>query len=166
MMEKTSWIWLDGKLIPWEDATVHVLTHTLHYCMGAFEGIRCYKQGDGSPGVFPPGITRDTVIRLARDKGIAVREERFTRDELYTAEEAFFTGTAAEITPIREADHRAIGAGKPGPVTQSLQTEYFSVIRGENRTYAHGVTPVQGPARTAVPEEAPPGRLTMPMKIE
>ncbi len=305
MVEKTAWIWMDGKLIPWEEATVHVLSHTLHYGMGAFEGIRCYRQQDGSPGVFRlpehvdrlfhsaliggfqipfepaeivdairetlranqlqeayirplvfigagamgvlpqdnpvhvciavwswgaylgeeglkhgiriktssynrhhvnvmmtkakicgnyvnsvlakqeasrmgfdealmldtdgyvseasgenifivnrgglkttpltsilPGITRDTVIRLAEDKGVSVREERFTRDELYTAEEAFFTGTAAEITPIREADHRTIGAGRPGPITRSLQTEFFSVIRGENRMYAHWVTPV------------------------
>jgi branched-chain amino acid aminotransferase len=299
MVEKTDLIWMDGKLIPWEDATVHVLTHTLHYGMGAFEGLRCYQQQDGSSAVFRlqehvgrlfhsaliggfeipfsretvseailetlrangmkeayirplvfigagamgvlptpenpihliiavwawgaylgdeglkngirvktssynrhhvnvmmtkakicgnyvnsvlakqeatrlgfdealmldtdgyvseasgenifmvkdgvlkttpltsilPGITRHSIITLAGDRGIPVVEERFTRDELYTADEAFFTGTAAEITPIREVDHRTIGTGKPGPVSQGLQEAFFAMIRGETGTY-------------------------------
>ncbi|MFW6178447.1 MAG: aminotransferase class IV, partial [Desulfohalobiaceae bacterium] len=82
------------------------------------------------------GITRDSVITLARDMGYQVLEQNFTRDEIYTADEAFFTGTAAELTPIRELDHRKIGAGKAGPVTQLLQQEFFSVVRGENLKYA------------------------------
>jgi len=306
MVQKTAWIWMDGKLIPWEEATVHVLTHTLHYGLGAFEGIRCYLQKDGGSAVFRltehverlfhsaliggfeipfthaqvteailetlranglreayirplafigagpmgvlftpenpvrlciavwtwgaylgdegvkngirvktssymrhhvnammtkakicgnyvnsvlakkeavqlgydealmldsagfvseasgenifmakkgalkttpltsilPGITRDSVITLAVDKGIRVVEERFTRDELYTADEAFFTGTAAEITPVREADNRKIGEGRPGPVTAALQREFFAVVRGENPRYREWLTSV------------------------
>ncbi len=79
-----------------------------------------------------PGITRDSVIQIAKGKGIPVLEERFTRDEIYTAHEAFFTGTAAEITPIREIDDRTIGEGKAGPVTRELQAAFFEVVRGKN----------------------------------
>jgi branched-chain amino acid aminotransferase len=89
-----------------------------------------------------PGITRATVIALAREQGIPVVEQRFTRDELYTAQEAFFTGTAAEITPIREADNRKIGAGKPGPITLDLQKRFFAVVRGENPQYKDWLTSV------------------------
>jgi len=306
MVQKTSLIWMDGKLIPWESATVHILAHTIHYGMGAFEGIRCYKGADGTSAVFRlkehvdrlfdsaliggmeipfsreeitrailetlrenqldegyirpivfigagamgvlptkenpihvciavwswgaylgdeglkngiriktssysrhhvnvmmtkakicgnyvnsvlakkeavqdgydealmldtdgyvaeasgenifivrggsikttpltsilPGITRATVIELARDQGIPVVEQRFTRDELYTAEEAFFTGTAAEITPIREADNRSIGAGRPGPITLGLQEKFFAVVRGENPQYREWLAPL------------------------
>jgi branched-chain amino acid aminotransferase len=78
-----------------------------------------------------PGITRESIITLARDKGYDVTEERFTRDELYIADEAFLTGTAAELTPIREVDDRQIGAGKRGPITEDLQTTFFDVIRGK-----------------------------------
>jgi branched-chain amino acid aminotransferase len=77
------------------------------------------------------GVTRGVAIRLLRDRGIDVIEQRFTRDEIYIADEAFFTGTAAEITPIRSLDDRVIGAGKPGPITMNLQRDYFEVIRGE-----------------------------------
>jgi branched-chain amino acid aminotransferase len=82
------------------------------------------------------GITRDSVIRLARDMGYAVEEQQFTRDEFYIADEAFFTGTAAELTPIRELDRRIIGTGQAGPVTKSLQKEFFRIVRGENPKYA------------------------------
>src|SRR5512141_548620 len=78
------------------------------------------------------GITRETVMQLATERGLRVVEERFTRDELYIADEAFFTGTAAEITPIREVDNRTIGAGKPGPVTKELQTAYFNAVYGRD----------------------------------
>ncbi|MGQ9508891.1 MAG: branched-chain amino acid transaminase [Thermodesulfobacteriota bacterium] len=295
MIEKTEKIWMDGKLIPWEKARVHVLTHTLHYGLGIFEGIRCYlchdgrsavfrlkdhierffdsaqigelkipfskkeiaeacketlrvnglKEGyirpiaflgEGAMGVYPadnpvqvaivtwtwgaylgdgalekgiraktssftrhhvnvmmtkakisgnyvnsvmakreaiklgydealmldtegyvsegsgenifivkngvvkttpltsilPGITRDSVIQIARSRKIPVVEERFTRDELYTAHEVFFTGTAAEITPIREVDDRQIGEGKPGAITRELQAAFFDVVKGKN----------------------------------
>ncbi|MFN8640735.1 MAG: branched-chain amino acid transaminase [Candidatus Binatia bacterium] len=296
-MERTEQIWLDGRFVPWEAATVHVLTHTLHYGLGVFEGVRCYAGADGSgifrlaehterlfasahilgleipfsrdeinaacvetvrrnrlescyirplvflgdgemglaavhnpvrvaivvwpwgsylgdAGVrdgirvktssfqrFPvnslmskakvvghyvnsilasvevrrsgydealmldtdgfvaecsgenifivkggrvktspltsvlPGITRDSVMTLLEDQGIACREERFSRDEVYIADEAFLTGTAAEITPIRELDDRRIGAGRPGPVTQALQASYATIVRGEDPRY-------------------------------
>ena len=81
------------------------------------------------------GLTRDSVMKLARDLGYTVEEQQFTRDEFYIADEAFFTGTAAEITPIRELDHRQIGAGHAGPVTKHLQKEYFAIVRGENPKY-------------------------------
>lgn len=295
MVQKTEKIWMDGRLIPWDEAKVHVLTHTLHYGLGVFEGIRCYlchdgrsaifrlkehvdrffdsakigelelpfskkeiaeacketlrvnglKEGyirpiafigEGAMGVYPadnpvrvaivtwtwgaylgegalergiraktssftrhhvnvmmtkakisgnyvnsvmakreaiklgydealmldtegyvsegsgenvfivkngvikttpltsilPGITRDSVIQIARSRKIPVVEERFTRDELYTAHEVFFTGTAAEITPIREVDDRQIGEGKPGPITRELQAAFFDVVKGKN----------------------------------
>ncbi len=298
MVAKAKYIWMDGKLINWDEAKVHVLTHTLHYGLGVFEGIRCYacengksavfrlkdhirrlfdsakivmmkipytqeqiynatletlkangqKEayirpiafiGDGAMGLHPqnnpvrvavitwewgaylgeeglkrgiraktssfnrhfvnammtkakvvgnyvnsilaklevveagydeaimldtegyvseatgenlfivrdgilkttpltsvlPGITRDALIKLARDHGYEVVEERFTRDELYIADEAFFCGTAAELTPIREVDNRQIGEGKPGPVTKQLQSLYFDVIRGKIEKY-------------------------------
>jgi branched-chain amino acid aminotransferase len=298
MVQKVSKIWMDGKLIPWEKANVHILTHSLHYGLAVFEGIRCYlghdgksavfrlkdhvdrlfdsaqigdikipyskreiseacketlrvnqlKEGyirpivfigEGVMGVYPgdnpiqvaiitwswgaylgeealkkgirvkvssytrhhvnvmmtkakicgnyvnsvlakrevmkmgydealmldtegyvseasgenifmlkngvlkttpltsilSGITRDSVIQIAKAKEITLLEERFTRDELYTAQEAFFTGTAAELTPIREVDDRTIGNGKPGPVTQELQSAFFDIVKGKNPEY-------------------------------
>ncbi|MEQ3637211.1 branched-chain amino acid transaminase [Alcanivorax sp.] len=77
------------------------------------------------------GITRKTIIQLAEERGYPVREKRITRDELYIADEAFFTGTAAEVMPIRELDGRIIGAGKRGPVTEQLQAVYFDLVRGK-----------------------------------
>jgi branched-chain amino acid aminotransferase len=90
------------------------------------------------------GITRDTVLTLAREEGIEVAQERITRDELYLADEAFFTGTAAEVTPIREVDDRAIGTGKPGPITTRLQKLYFDVVRGADARHPEWHTPVTG----------------------
>jgi branched-chain amino acid aminotransferase len=84
-----------------------------------------------------PGITRDVILTLARDQGIPVKEDIFSRDELYLADEAFLTGTAAELTPLREVDSRVIGSGKPGPVTQKLQSAYFAVVKGEDPRYHH-----------------------------
>ncbi|MDT8375213.1 MAG: branched-chain amino acid transaminase [Mariprofundaceae bacterium] len=81
------------------------------------------------------GITRATVIQLAQEEGYEVREKRITRDEVYVADEAFFTGTAAEVTPIRELDGRSIGCGSRGPVTERLQKKYFDVVHG--RSAAH-----------------------------
>lgn len=76
------------------------------------------------------GITRNTVLTLAAEEGFKVVEKRITRDEIYTADEAFFTGTAAEVTPIRELDNRTIGAGGRGPVTERLQKRYFDCVKG------------------------------------
>jgi branched-chain amino acid aminotransferase len=81
------------------------------------------------------GITRKTIFALAAEEGIEIREKRITRDEVYVADEAFFTGTAAEVTPIRELDQRPIGNGGRGPVTERLQTLYFDVVHG--RTGRH-----------------------------
>jgi len=76
------------------------------------------------------GITRDTIMRLAREEGIEVVEKRITRDEIYIADECFFTGTAAEVTPIRELDNRTIGSGSCGPMTRRLQEIYLDVVQG------------------------------------
>ena len=88
------------------------------------------------------GITRDSVLTMARDLGIDVIEKRITRDEIYCADEAFFTGTAAEVTPIRELDGRQIGAGSRGPVTEQLQSLFFDVVGGTATKYKHWLTPV------------------------
>ena len=296
-MQETEWIWLDGSLVRWGDAQVHVLTHALHYGLGVFEGIRCYEchdgrsaifrlrehierlfgsahvldlpmpfprqnifdacletvranklrecylrpiafMGDGEMGLaarpatrvaiaawpwgaylgdegmqrgirvktssfqrFHPntlmtkakatghyvnsilaareartagydeallldvdgyvseasgenifivadgvvkttplptvlgGITRHAVLMLLADLGIPAREERFTRDEVYLADEAFFTGTAAEVTPIRELDDRRVGAGARGELTRRLQDLFFAIVRGKEERY-------------------------------
>jgi branched-chain amino acid aminotransferase len=289
-------IWLDGRMVNWGDANVHILTHTLHYGLGVFEGIRCYRTDDGRSAVFrlgehirrlfesahinllripytreeiidaalaclranrlaegyirplvfvgegamglnpadnpirvavivwpwgkylgeegmergirakvstftrhfvnakmtkgktcgdyvnsilakrealldgydeaimldtqglvseasgenlfavrdgmvrtPPlqtvlgGITRASVIEIARGKGIPVFEDAITRDELYIADEVFLTGTAAEVTPIREIDNRSIGAGSRGPITKTLQDAFFDVVTGRDK---------------------------------
>ena len=87
-----------------------------------------------------PGITRGCVIEIARELGIEVVEERFTRDELYTVDEVCFTGTAAEVTPVREVDGRRIGDGVPGPVTQALQKRFFEAARGMDAQYERWLT--------------------------
>lgn len=297
MIQKSDKIWMDGKLVDWDKATVHILTHTLHYGLGVFEGIRCYKTdkgsaifrldehidrlfssshifnitipyskeeirkaiiktvhanklracyirplvyiGCGAMGLYPKGnpisvaiaawpwgaylgdeglekgikikvssftrhhvnssmtrakvcgyyvnsqiakkeaiacgydeallldtegyvsegsgenifivrnnrikttpvttilegITRDSIITVARDSKIPVIEERFTRDEIYIADEAFFTGTAAEVTPIREIDGRRIGIGSRGKITKKLQSIFFNIVKGRNKKY-------------------------------
>ena len=254
MLQKTEFIWFDGKLVPWDQAQVHVLAHGLHYGTGVFEGIRAYACPDGSSAVFrlpehskrlvnsakilgidmpvwpwgaylgaealekgiriktssfarmhvntlmskakaagnyvnsvlakmevkqdgydealmldtngyvceatgenffivrngviktPPltaildGITRDSIIKIARDLGYTVEEQLFTRDEVYYADEAFFSGTAAELTPIRELDNRTIGEGHAGPVTKALQAAYFKAIKGQDPRYGHWLT--------------------------
>ncbi len=81
------------------------------------------------------GITRDTIFALARDNGLEIREKRITRDEVYIADEAFFTGSAAEVTPIRELDGRAIGSGTRGPITEMLQSQYFDLVHGRLGRY-------------------------------
>jgi branched-chain amino acid aminotransferase len=86
------------------------------------------------------GITRASVIELARDRGMPVRETAITRDELYVADEVFLTGTAAEVTPIREIDHRTVGAGRRGPVTKSLQDAFFAAAHGRERKYESWLT--------------------------
>lgn len=81
------------------------------------------------------GITRDSVIRIAHEFGLEVQSKRLTRDDIYIADEAFFTGTAAEVTPIRELDNRMIGAGKRGPITEKIQSRFFDIVNGRAPEY-------------------------------
>jgi len=89
------------------------------------------------------GITRESVMQIAKDLGYEVKEKRITRDEIYSADEAFFTGTAAEVTPIRELDDRTIGDGKKGPITAKIQDTYFSAVYGKNDHYQSWLTYVK-----------------------
>lgn len=86
------------------------------------------------------GITRDSLIKMARGMGYEVLEQQFSRDEVYTADEVFLCGTAAEVTPVREVDRRIIGAGKRGPVTKRLQEEFFRIAKGEEPEFAKWLT--------------------------
>ena len=112
---------------------------------GAGENVFIVKSGK----IYTPdlascldGITRDSVVTIARDLGIEVIEKRITRDEVYCADEAFFTGTAAEVTPIRELDGRAIGEGSRGPVTEKIQSMFFDIVGGKAKQYNHWLTRV------------------------
>jgi len=89
-----------------------------------------------------PGITRDSVLKIARDLGIPVVEAGIPREMLYISDEAFFTGTAAEITPIRSVDRISVGDGTVGPITRALQREFFGIVRGEKADKFHWLTPV------------------------
>ena len=111
-----------------------------HVAEGSAENIFLVRDG----GLSTPdlnscldGITRRTLITLAQEAGYTVRERRITRDEVYIADEAFFTGTAAEVTPIREVDARAIGNGKRGPITEELQRTYLEVVKGGGAQHEH-----------------------------
>jgi branched-chain amino acid aminotransferase len=113
---------------------------------GATENLFVVRDGSlhtPEPGGVLEGITRDSIMALARDMGMQVVERKITRDEIYCADEAFFTGTAAEITPIRELDDRRIGGGAPGPVTRSLQEAYAATVTGRNPKRAAWLSPVR-----------------------
>lgn len=107
---------------------------------GSVENVFIVRKGEL---ITPPltyildGITRDSIIILARDNGLTVREEFFTRDSVYVADEMLFVGTGAEVTPVVSLDDREIGDGKPGPITRQLQQLYFDVVRGNESKYAH-----------------------------
>ncbi|MBC7214503.1 MAG: branched-chain amino acid transaminase [Burkholderiaceae bacterium] len=88
------------------------------------------------------GVTRNTVLHICKDLGIDVVQKRITRDEVYISDEAFFSGTAAEITPIRELDRIEIGSGRRGPVTEKIQNAFFDIVNGRNPKYAHWLTKV------------------------
>ncbi len=88
------------------------------------------------------GITRNSILQIAEDEGISIKEERFTRDELYISDEAFFTGTAAEVTPISELDGRVIGEGRPGKITKKLQSIFFDIVKGKNKKYKSWLTAI------------------------
>jgi branched-chain amino acid aminotransferase len=90
------------------------------------------------------GITRQTILDFAQELGLTVKERRITRDEVYIADEAFFTGTAAEVLPIRELDGRVIGAGKRGPVTEKFQTMYFDAVKGETAGRSSWLSLIKG----------------------
>ena len=112
-----------------------LLDHQGHVAEGSGENFFMVRKGK----IYTPptasileGITRDTIMTLAREKGYELIEKNITRDEVYIADEAFFTGTAAELTPIRALDNREIGEGKPGPITQDLQSAYFDVVYGRS----------------------------------
>jgi branched-chain amino acid aminotransferase len=106
------------------------------FCVGKMGMIR-------TPPLSSPilqGITRDSVLRILKDAGREVSEVTFTRDALYIGAEVFFTGTAAEITPVREVDDRMVGTGRPGPVTKLVQETYFRAVRGQEPKYAEWLT--------------------------
>jgi len=111
---------------------------------GAGENIFVIKDGviytpDLSAGALN-GITRNTVLHIAEDLGLTVVQKRITRDEVYICDEAFFTGTAAEVTPIRELDRIEIGLGSRGPITEKVQSAFFDIVNGKNPKYAHWLT--------------------------
>ena len=113
---------------------------------GAGENLFIIKGGviytpDLSAGALN-GITRNTVFHIAKDLGLEIVQKRITRDEVYIADEAFFSGTAAEVTPIRELDRIEIGAGSRGPLTEKIQTAFFDIVNGRNAKYAHWLTAV------------------------
>ena len=113
---------------------------------GAGENVFVIKDGvvytpDLSAGALN-GITRNTVLHICKDLGIELVQKRITRDEVYIADEAFFTGTAAEVTPIRELDRVQIGAGSRGPITEKIQSAFFDIVNGRNPKYAHWLTKV------------------------
>ena len=111
---------------------------------GSGENVFVIKNGvvftpDLSAGALK-GITRDTVFHICQDLGLQVVEKRITRDEVYIADEAFFTGTAAEVTPIRELDRIELGSGSRGPITEKIQSAFFDIVNGRNPKYAHWLT--------------------------
>jgi branched-chain amino acid aminotransferase len=113
---------------------------------GAGENLFVIKDGvvytpDLSAGALN-GITRNTVVHICKDLGLELVQKRITRDEIYICDEAFFTGTAAEVTPIRELDRIPLGAGSRGPITEKIQTAFFDIVNGRNLKYAHWLTHV------------------------
>jgi len=113
---------------------------------GAGENLFVVKDGvvytpDLSAGALN-GITRNTVFHICKDLGLEVVQKRITRDEVYISDEAFFTGTAAEVTPIRELDRIELGAGSRGPITEKIQSAFFDIVNGRNDKYAHWLTKV------------------------
>ncbi|KAF5301998.1 hypothetical protein FQR65_LT19147 [Abscondita terminalis] len=118
-----------------------------YVCQGSGENVFLVKDGvlhtpDIAGGALD-GITRQTIITIAKDLGIDVVERRITRDEFYIGDEAFFTGTAAEVTPIREYDDRQIGSGARGPITEKIQKAFFDAVQGKDPKYAHWLTYVK-----------------------
>ncbi len=114
-----------------------------HVAEGSVENIFLVQDGElHTPELNAclDGITRRTVMQLAQDRGIAVTERRITRDELYCCDEVFFTGTAAEVTPVREVDNRIVGDGKRGPITTLLQADYWDLVKGQSERHSEWLT--------------------------
>ena len=88
------------------------------------------------------GITRASIIAIAKDLGLQVVSKRLTRDDIYIADECFFSGTAAEVTPVRELDGRQIGSGSRGPITEKIQSAFFAIVNARNKKYSKWLTPV------------------------
>jgi len=156
----SSWLRIDSRMLP---PLVKVAANYVNSVLAKLEALKCgydeaillnfngrVAEGSGenifivkngllitpplSAGALP-GITRDSVINLAKDQGILTIETDVLREQLFLADEVFFTGTAAEVTPIREIDGRVIGNGSRGPITERLQSEFFKVVRGENKKH-------------------------------
>ncbi len=113
---------------------------------GAGENLFIVRKGvvytpDSSAGALN-GITRNTIFAICKDLGLEIREKSITRDEIYIADEAFFSGTAAEVTPIRELDRIEIGSGSRGPITEKIQSAFFDIVNGRNPKYASWLTAV------------------------
>jgi len=128
---RSKYIWMNGKLVSFEQATVHVLNPTMHYGTGVFEWIRCYKTSKGS-AVFRLKEHLQRLIESTQIVGIYDYpfEEPISRDQLYIAVEVFVSGTAAEIVPVREIDYRRIRDGRRGQVTKLLQDLFSDAVRG------------------------------------
>ena len=127
---------------------VDVLGHDLIFCCDedAGENLFVVKNGvvytpDLSAGALN-GITRNTVFAICEDLGLKLVEKRITRDEVYICDEAFFTGTAAEVTPIRELDRIELGSGSRGPITEKIQSAFFDIVNGRNPKYAEWLSKV------------------------
>jgi branched-chain amino acid aminotransferase len=134
----------EAKLAGFDEA---ILTDVHGYVSeGSGENIFIVKNGVLSTpplsGSILAGITRDTIMALAREEGLTVNETLITRDELYLADEVFLTGTAAEVTPVREIDHRSIGTGKLGEITGRLQKRYFAIVKGSDDSHPEWLTRV------------------------
>jgi branched-chain amino acid aminotransferase len=121
-----------------------MLDRTGHVCEASGENIFMVRKGEvwtaPTSSSILAGITRDSVIRIAKDRGLVVHENVFTRDELWCADEVFMCGTAAEITPVREIDDRKVGTGEPGPLTRGIQETFFDVVTGAKPRYPEWLT--------------------------
>ncbi|MCC6526542.1 MAG: branched-chain amino acid transaminase [Polyangiaceae bacterium] len=134
----------EAKMAGYDEAIL--LDHTGYVCEGSGENLFIVKDGvlqtPPAHASILGGITRETILTLAREAGLPVVETMITRDQLYLADEVFFTGTAVEVTPVREVDDRAIGTGKPGPVTRQLQELYFAIVKGKDERHPEWRTAV------------------------
>jgi len=135
---------MEAKMNGFDEA---VMLNDLHMVAeGSGENIFMVKDGavltpPANAGILP-GITRDSVMTIARDMGYEVQERNFVRSEMYLADELFFTGTAAEVTPIREVDRRPVGSGRPGPITMAIQAKFRDAVNGRADEYGAWLDPV------------------------